>query len=312
MDAAAFCRSGGSRKFKSCPAHMGKADVLLCMLTGAIVGPSIVIMSQVTKTVHPFVYITISTALALPFIIALSFLFRGEGLRGTIAKRRADFFKVLTGRFIIASGLLMTFGASLTLGIRAVFLVQLEPVFVLAWSAMLLKEKVSRFKAALSALLLIGAFILTTGGDVSVLSTVLIGDLMIIAALALLSHSYLVSARLMERANPMRLYAGFSAMALLVFALLALATLPMQAFAVSAPSLALIAAASLLFNIIGFPMWLVMLKRVRPWVLASAMMVQTLAGAALSYLWLGQTLLPLQVVGGAIILISVYLIGTRG
>ncbi len=291
---------------------MGKFDLLLGLLAGALIGPSIVIMSAVTKVVHPFVYTTLSTAIAIPFLILIAHFFSGEGLKGIFSRGRKDFFTVWLERFIIASGLLLTFGVSLTLAIRSVFLVQLEPAFVFVWSVLLLKEKVRKSKLFLIATLVIGAFLVTTGGNLNIFESVMLGDMLIIIALVLLSHSYLVSARLMKYSNPLKLYFGFAICALPVFLILALVSLPFSSFAVSGYNLILIAAASLLFNVIGFPLWLICLKRLKPWVLASSLVVQTLAGAALSFVWLGQTLAAVQLAGGALVLISVYLIGAKG
>ncbi len=290
---------------------MGRFDLLLGILTGALIGPSIVIMSAVTKTVHPFAYTTISTAIAIPFLVIIAHFFSGEGLKSILSRGRKDFLKVWLERFIIGSGLLLVFGVSLTLAIKSVFLVQLEPAFVFAWSVLLLKEKVRKSKLFLIATLLMGAFLVTTGGNLNVFESVLLGDILIIIALVFLSHSYLVSARLMKYSNPLKLYFGFAVCALPVFLALALALLPLSAFMVSGYNIALIAIASLLFNVIGFPLWLICLKRLKPWVLASSLVVQTLAGAVLSFVWLGQTLSAIQLVGGALVLISVYLIGTK-
>lgn len=291
---------------------MGKFDLLLGLLVGALLGPSIVIMSHVTKTVHPFVYTTLSTAIAIPFLIMVAHFFSSDGLKGILSRKGKDFLTVLLERFIIASGLLLTFGVSLTLAIRSVFLMQLEPAFVFAWSVLLLKEKVRKSKLFLIATLIIGAFLVTTGGDLNIFGSVLLGDLLIIMALALLSHSYIVSARLMKYANPIRLYLGFALCALPVFAALAFVFLPLSSFYISQYHLLLIAAASLLFNVIGFPLWLICLKRLKPWVLASSLVVQTLAGAVLSFVWLGQMLSAVQLIGGVLVLISVYIIGSMG
>lgn len=291
---------------------MGKFDLLLGLLVGALLGPSIVIMSHVTKTVHPFVYTTLSTAIAIPFLVMAAHFFSGDGLNDILSREGKDFLTVFIERFIIASGLLLTFGVSLTLAIRSVFLVQFEPAFVFAWSVLLLKEKVRKSKLFLIATLIIGAFLVTTGGNLNVFESVMLGDALIIIALMLLSHSYLVSARLMEYSNPMRLYFGFAVCALPVFLILALVFLPLSAFLVSGYNLMLIAAASLLFNVIGFPLWLICLKRLKSWVLASSLVVQTLVGAVLSFVWLGQTLSAVQLMGGVLVLISVYLIGSGG
>jgi len=289
---------------------MNKRDILLGLLSGVFIGFSIVIMSAVTKTVHPFVYAVISTAFALPLVLLASMFFAGEGLRKIVNARRRDFIGIFIERGLLG-GLLLTFGVSFTLAIRSVFMVQLEPAFVFAWSVLLLKEKVRKSKLFLIATLIIGAFLVTTGGA-NIFGMVLLGDMLIVIALVLLSHSYILSARVMQNANPMKLALGLDLLGLPVFVLLAVAFVPLAGFLISMENLLLILAASLLFNVIGLPLWLYSFKKLKPWVLASSLVVQTLAGAVLSFVWLGQTLTAVQLIGGAIILISVYLIGSRG
>jgi drug/metabolite transporter (DMT)-like permease len=197
------------------------------------------------------------------------------------------------------------------LAIRSVFVVQIEPVFVFLWSVLLLKERIRKNKVFLICTLIWGAFLITTGGNIKLFHSFLLGDLLVITALVLLSHSYIVSARIMKHANPMKLHMGFLIFSVPVFALLSVSLLPLESFFVGWYYFSLIVIAAIFFNVIGFPLWLISLKHVKPWVLASALLVQTIAGAILAFFWLGQTLSFIQIVGGVIILISVYLISLK-
>ena len=291
---------------------MKHKGAMLGIISGIFIGFALVIMSHVTKTVHPFVYSALSAAFSVPFLLLISLFFSGDGLRKTFTEKRRDFMLTLFERFILASGILLTFGLSMTVAIRGVFLVQLEPALVLAWSVFLLKERIRKRKVFLVATLILGAFLVITGGGIGAFGSLLIGDALIILAVVLLSHSYIMSSRLMETANPFRLYFGFSVISVPVFLLLSLLLLPLSSFMVGLGDLLLILAGALFFNLIGFPLWLISLKHMRPWVLSSAIMVQTLAGAFLSFLWLGQTLSLVQMIGGIVILISVYFISTKG
>jgi drug/metabolite transporter (DMT)-like permease len=289
---------------------MNKVDVSLGLASGVFIGLSVVILSYVTKTVHPLVFMTISPIISLPFLAAISLFLKGQGLRTTIRNHKKDFLTVFFERFLVA-GLVMTFGFSLTLAIRAVFITQLESAFVFAWSALLLKESVRKSKLFMIATLIIGAFLVTTEGNLNVFESVMLGDLLIITALVLLSHSYIPSARFVN-ANLIRLSMWFTLLSTPFFAALALIFLPVSAFYVSAYNLILVAMASILFNVIGLPLWFISLRKLKPWVVASSLIVQTLSGAVLSFFWLGQTLSPVQMVGGIIILVSVYFIASKG
>jgi drug/metabolite transporter (DMT)-like permease len=291
---------------------MVENKAFLGLIAGTFIGFSLVTMSVATKSVHPFVYSAYSTALSIPFLFALSYFYKGAGLREIVRNKSRDFWLTLFERFILGSGILLTFGFSMTSAIRGVFIVQLEPMFVLLWSFMLLHERVRKSKVFFFVTLILGAFLITTGGMGGEFSTLLVGDGLIALAVLLLAHSFLTSSRLMERANPFRLYLGFSVLSLPVFIALSLLLLPVASFFISMEMLAVIFMGSIFFNIIGFPLWLISLKYMRPWAVSTAIMVQSISGALLSFFWLGQTLSVVQIIGGIVILISVYFISLKG
>ena len=183
---------------------------------------------------------------------------------------------------------------------------------VLVWSFLLLHEKVRKTKVFFFITLVVGAFLVTAGGTGEVFSTLLAGDILIAISMLLYAHNYLVSSRLMEKSNPFKLYLGFSLFSLPVFIILSLVMLPLSSFFISTDNLILMLFYVLFWNVIGFPLWLISLKHMRPWALSAAIMIQTVAGAIFSFIWLGQTLSLIQIVGGIVILISVYFISLKG
>ena len=95
------------------PYYMENKNAFLGIISGIFIGFSLVIMSFVTKTVHPFVYSTFSAALSIPFLVLVSLFFSGDGLMKIIREERRDFVLTLVERFILASGILLTFGGSI-------------------------------------------------------------------------------------------------------------------------------------------------------------------------------------------------------
>jgi len=290
---------------------MHKRYPILAIFSGIFIGFSLVIMSLVTKTVHPFVYASISDAVAIPILFFVSLFFGGRGFKDIVIGKKKEFTTIFIERTIIG-GLLLVFGISMSLAIRSVFIVQVEPALVFVLSVLLLKERIRKSKIFLLSTLVLGAFLLIAGGDIGIFQSVLLGDLLVISAMIFFAHSYLVSAKVMKSANAVRLQTAFLIIGMPIFILLALLTQPVGAFLVGWENLMLILAASILFNVIGFPLWLVSLKRLRPWVVSSMIMVQSVSGAVLSFFWLGQTLSIVQIVGGIVILISVYFISLKG
>lgn len=288
-----------------------KKFAFLGVFAGIFIGFAFVVMSHVTKTVHPLVYSVYVLAITIPFLIVISHFFTGRGLRETIKEDKKDFFSTLVERFIIGSGILIPFGVSMSLAIRTVFVIQIEPLFVLLWSAILLKEKISKNKLIMIGSLLLGAFLITTGGNTAFFGPLMVGDLLVILALVFFSHTYITSSNLMKKSNPIRIYLGFSVFSLIFFLAITLIFLPPSAFLIGWLDFGYVFLAGLLFNIIGFPLWLISLKHMRPWELASTVVIETVAGALLALIWLGQSFTLIQALGGMLILISIYIINSR-
>lgn len=76
-----------------------------------------------------------------------------------------DFISIMLLRGVIGV-IALTYGFSLTNATRAVFLLRLEPVFVLVASAIFLGEKITSKKIFLSSALIFGAFLITTNGNI--------------------------------------------------------------------------------------------------------------------------------------------------
>jgi probable blue pigment (indigoidine) exporter len=77
---------------------------------------------------------------------------------------------------------------------------------------------------------------------------------------------------------------------------------------ISANDLILMLAYSLSFHVFGIQLWFTALKEAKPWVVASMLSLTPIVGSTLAFLWLGQFLLPLQLIGGAIIIITTFFI----
>jgi len=66
---------------------------------------------------------------------------------------------------------------------------------------------------------------------------------------------------------------------------------------------------SLSFHVFGILLWFTALKSVKPWIVASMLSLTPIVSSLLAFFWLGQTLLTIQLIGGAIIIITTFFIG---
>ena len=73
-------------------------------------------------------------------------------------------------------------------------------------------------------------------------------------------------------------------------------------------SIYLILVYTITFYVLGLFLWFKSLKSVKPWVVASILSLEPIAGALLAFFWLGQILSLIQILGGAIMIAVTYFI----
>ncbi len=282
--------------------------ILAASLSTIFIGFSIVIASVASKLVHPFVLITIGCAFSILFLFLLNkTLKEGLQLREILKNHRRHFLLILVSRSIMGQVILIT-GFSMTLAIRAVFMLRFEPVFVLLYSSLLLRERIMMKKILLVLVLLFGGYLVATNGSLDIFTGFNLGDVLIVIALAFLAYSYIPSSRIMKKVNAISLTIVLNAISLLFFLPLVLIFFPVQMVSVDLAVLYLITIYSLFFYVLGTFLWFKSLNKVKPWVVASVLALEPVAGATLAFVWLGQFLLPIQLVGGAIMIATTYLI----
>lgn len=275
-------------------------------LSTVFMGVSIVIGSVVSKRVDPFVLAMLLYAFAIPFILIIG-LMREFQINKLFTGFKKELLQIFIPRTLI-SQFLIIYGLSLTIAIRATFITRLEPVFVFIFSVLLIKEKVKKTKLALLGILIFGAFLLVTNGSIDIFSEVLPGDLILILALAFLSYTYIPSARIMKKINTPTLLIVLYIMAVIVLLPVVLLFFSDQLI-ISTYDLILILAYSITFHVLGISLWFIALRETKPWVVASMLSLTPIVGSVVAFLWLGQFLLPIQLVGGSIIILTTYFIG---
>ena len=276
--------------------------VLAAGLSSFFIIMGTVIASAVTKTIHPLVLIVLAYGVSMLFY--LIFFLRGDlHVRKLLREFPLDTIKVIILRSVIGQ-ILIVYGFSLTLAIRAVFMTRLEPLFVFMFSVLLIGERIRRRKVALLFVLIFGAFLISTGGDLSAFSSLMLGDLLIAFSLIFLAYSYIPSSRIMKKINTQTLTAFSNFIAMLITIPIALLLLPISAFQVSLNSWVLIILYALFFYFLGLMLWFKAFEKAKPWVIASMLALAPIWGSLVSFFWLGQTLSLIQLLGGAIIILT--------
>lgn len=267
---------------------------------------SIVIGATAAKVIHPLVLAGLASLLSIVFLFVLSKVLKEKIELRKLFTYKKDMLLLVISRSLIGT-LLLIVGFSMVAAVRVVFLVRLEPILVFVISVFLLKEKVKVRKVGLLIVLLFGALVFTTDGSFDILAKITMGDLIIVLALLFLAYSYIPSSKLSKKVNSTTLTMGSNILPIFVFLILALFFVPSQIL-LDANSLYLILVYTITFYVLGLFLWFKALKNVKPWIVASILSLEPIAGALLAFFWLGQILSVVQVVGGALMIIATYFI----
>jgi len=283
--------------------------VLTAGISTVFLAFSIVIGATAAKIIHPLILITLSSILSIMFLFFLSKIFKEKIELRKLFSYKKDLFSLVISRSLIGTFLLII-GFSMVAAVRVVFLVRLEPILVFIISVVILKEKIKVRKVGLLLLLLFGALVFTTDGSFDVLTTITPGDLIVVLALLFLAYSYIPSSKLSKRMNPITLTIGTNILPVFVFLPLTLIFIPNQIF-LDTNSIYLVLAYTITFYVLGLFLWFKSLKNVKPWVVASILSLEPIAGAVLAFLWLEQTLSFVQLLGAAIMVVTTFFISKQ-
>jgi len=259
------------------------------------------------KNLTPLVVIVVGGIIGSIILFFISKLFREKFNFQKLKANRKDLILVFLLRSLLGE-LFLTFGLSQTSAIKAIFFTKIEPYFVLILAWIFLKEKVLPKHLILLLIHLIGAIILSTGGNINIVGKAQIGDLFIIIAMVLFASSYNYGKRLAQNVSSIysnALTMGMASLILLPFLLFFSAP---TKFDFQPQGWVYLLIYVVLFNVLGLTFWYASLKTVKGWIVSSLRYIGPVIGAPVAYFLLGETLSLTQLFGAAIIIVTSYLI----
>lgn len=258
------------------------------------------------KLLNPLVVLAFSSLIGGIILLFFLLLRRQKINFKAILKNKADFLSLVLTRQILGE-VLFTVGLGLTDAIKAIFFTKVEPYFVLYWHWMLRKEKIKRSHLVLLAIHITGAILLSTGGKFMGFGKPQVGDLFIIAAMGLFSLSYLPASKLSKRLGAVQTNSSMLLIAGLLFLPLAVIFSESRVWNLSL-GWGYLLGHTVIFATIGLTFWFASLKTVKGWMVSALRSLGPLLGAPVAFLFLGETLTSVQLIGGAIVLTTSFLI----
>ncbi|MBI1971769.1 MAG: DMT family transporter [Candidatus Aenigmarchaeota archaeon] len=272
-----------------------------------LIGVSIVFQSQAAKAAEPMLVATYALLISSLILFAVIALRNKKLSYAGKLKNDANFWKIVVSRNVVGT-LFLLYGMGMTTAVNSLFILRLEPVFVILFGYTLLNEKVKSREILYVLLTIAGAVLVSTAGSFSFGPTQT-GDLLVFASLIALGYSYIPSRRIMQKTDPLVLTAYSNLAGGLILLLLSAAVLDSLKMPVNA--LVLTLGSVITFYVVGLSLWFKALKKTQAWRVAALLSITPVAGGALSFVWLGESLSLIQLIGAGIILIMSYLLSSE-
>lgn len=282
------------------------ADFLFALVSPLFAGIATVLAGGAAKLLHPFIIVSFGPLIGVAILIPLLFL-RGERFTKVEIKENSKDLILLISVRQVVGWLLFVIGLTLTDAIKALFLTKVEPYFVLFWHWLLRKEKVKRRHLALLAVHITGAVLLSTGGESGSFGKAQLGDLFIVGSMATSALSYVWAASLTKKLGALKTNSFMLLCGGLFFLPFALLASPKSGWTNGTGWVYLVGYA-VLFCAISLTFWFASLRTVKGWMVSALRALGPLVGAPFAYFLLGETLTPLQLTGGLIVLATSFLI----
>lgn len=280
-------------------------------MVAAIFAPFFIALSILTvKAVGPDVpalsIAGFGSLLAVPFLMLLYALTgKRVNYRDIFTKAPKPFFEVLLSRGIIGE-ILIIWGFTLTSAVKSILLLRLEPIFVLLWSVLLLKERPTTGKFGLMSLLVLGTlFVVNPGDKISALN---LGDGLIILSLLVLSYGYVPTLKVVQNANPEALNVLTSLIGGLVLSAVSFAIYGSAALPHNWAQVGWIVAYTMSFFVFGCTLYFYAFKTIKPWIISSLLSLEVVFGLFLALSMAGERISLPQAAGAAIMLGTTVLI----
>jgi drug/metabolite transporter (DMT)-like permease len=284
-----------------------RAAGIACIVASALAFGAMAILARIAYASG----VDTATLLALRFTIAATLMFALARQRGAALPRGAPLAAVTALGALGYGGQAFTFFSALTLapaGLVALLL-YLHPALVALLSAAFLHERLTRAKLAALALALAGMALTVApalGGGADAPRAQPAGIAFGVAAAAIYAIYIVVGARVGRRVAPLPLATVVIASAAVVF--VAWAGLRGPAWPATAAGWTAIVAIAVLSTVLAITLFFAGLDRIGPTRASTLSTIEPLVTVLLAAVVLGETIAPVQLAGGAMILAAVVLL----
>lgn len=291
------------------PLNINKG-IFASILAPIFIAISVVIVNRAGQYVHPLIIAAAGSLLSVVFLFPLyAFLKKPLHTKKLFTNLMSPFIKVVLGRAVVGT-ILIVLGFTLTTAVKAILLLRLEPLFVLLWSVILLKEKLNVKKFIMVLALLVGSILVVS--PTSNISTPNVGDLLIVLALLSLSYAYIPTQKVVQEASPYGLNLYSNLIGGIIISFVAIPFISKTALVVSIEKAQFILGYVISFYVLAASLYFYAFKTVKPWIVASFLSLEVVVGIFIAVVLLGEPITIVQLAGSLIVVVATLLIPRYG
>jgi len=249
------------------------------------------------------------------YVVILRFAFSAAIVLAYLLLRRKPIRKLFGSRILwilgITNGIgfaLEFYGLTMTEASIASFLINFNVVFMAIFSAVLLKERITRRVLVGILFGVVGVFFITTGGDIAAIAgTSALGNLIILVAGIVWAYSNIYNKKAVTELGltPMEVT---ESMIFISFLVVLPFTLVAETFFVATPfTVGSMVYLSVLCTILGFYIFYLALRMLSVVNAGLVLLFEIVVAVATSFIFLGETIPPVGLLGGVLIAISILL-----
>jgi drug/metabolite transporter (DMT)-like permease len=190
----------------------------------------------------------------------------------------------------------------------ASFLINVNVVFMAIFSAILLKERITRRTTIGILLGLVGVFLITTGGDIATITgSSALGNLIILAAGIVWAYSNIYNKKAVMELNLSPMEVTESMIFISFLAVVPLILITDTLFVITPFTVGSMIYLTVFCTILGFYIFYLALRKLSVVNAGLVLLFEIVVAVTTSFIFLGETIPPLGLMGGMLIAISILL-----
>lgn len=276
---------------------------ILFALTAALMYGAGSVFGKVSSQLNPVFLTALVSVIATVFLLIATIV-----LEKKIPSIKKNTLKNLLGLGVIGTAIpsyLTLLGFAHTGAASVSFLLRTEAIFAVLLGVFLLKEKISRMQLAGVLLGIVGVFVFSTNFSLSIS----FGDAVIILATVFWATFLVFTKRLSKNYGPIEIAFWRMLISAIIFVPIALFTQGAAINSFSSGLLPFVLCYALAIYVIGTSFYNASIKRLEIWLSSSITQFSSaITGAVFAIIFLNETLLLNQIIGGAILLVAALLV----